>query len=82
MGKPIYRVIVEFEYRNKRKGSYIKTKIKTDTIDTFALSKDDDEIYKHIKSRIFRQIKKKEQDVDIEIKNIKIQGQYGETNNN
>ena len=81
MGNPIYRVIVDFEYRNKGKGDYIKTKIKTDTIDTFALSKDKNEIYEHIKSRIFRQIKKKEQDVDIEIKNIKIQGQYGETNN-
>ena len=55
MGKPIYRVIVDFEYRNKGRG-------------------------KHIKSRIFRQIKRKEADINIEIKNIKIEGVYGETN--
>jgi hypothetical protein len=73
-------VIVDFEYRNKGKGNYIKSRILTDQIDTFALSKDSDEIYKHIKDKIFRQIKKKEGDVNIEIKNIKIEGQYGETN--
>jgi|TARA_R110000787_G_scaffold118062_1_gene228775 hypothetical protein len=73
-------VIVDFEYRNKGRGNYIKTQIKTDTIDTFALSKDDEEIYEHIKSRIFRQINKNEKEVNIEIKNIKIEGQYGETN--
>ena len=72
MGKPIYRVIVDFEYRN--------TKIKKDTIDTFALSKNGDEIYSHIKGRIFRQIKKREQEVDVEVKKIIIKGQYGETN--
>jgi len=80
MGKPIYRVIVDFEYRNKGKGNYIKTQIKTDTIDTFALSKDDDEIYEHIKGRLHRQINRKEQDVDIKITNINIEGQYGTTN--
>tara|TARA_R110002074_G_scaffold294532_2_gene466129 strand:- start:54 stop:299 length:246 start_codon:yes stop_codon:yes gene_type:complete len=80
MGKPIYRVIVDFEYRNKGRGNYIKTKIISDQIDTFALSKDSDEIYNHIKSKIFRQIKKKEEDVNIEIKNINIEGRYGETN--
>jgi phosphopantetheine adenylyltransferase len=80
MRKPIYRVIVDFEYRNKGKGNYIKTKIIADQIDTFALSRDEDEIYNHIKSKIFRQIKKKEDDVNIEIKNINIEGRYGETN--
>ena len=80
MGKPIYRVIVDFEYRNKSRGNYSKTKIKKDTIDTFALSKNGDEIYSHIKGRIFRQIKKREQEVDVEGKNIIIKGQHGETN--
>jgi len=79
MGKPIYRVIVDFEYRNKGRGNYIRTQIKTDTIDTFSLSKDKDEIYEHIKSRIFRQIRRKEDDVQIKINNIKIEGQYGTT---
>ena len=80
MGKPIYRVIVDFKYRNKGKGNYIRTQIKKDTIDTFALSKEKDEIYEHIKSRIYRQINKKEEDVQIKITNVKIEGQYGETN--
>ena len=80
MRKPIYRVIVDFEYRNKSRGNYIKTQIKQGTIDTFALSKDKDEIYEHIKSRLLRQINKKEQDIDIKINNVIIEGQYGETN--
>lgn len=80
MGKPIYRVIVDFEYRNKGRGNYIKTQLKQDTIDTFALSKDKDEIYEHIKGRLLRQINRKEKDIDIKINNIKIEGQYGETN--
>jgi len=80
MGKPIYRVIVDFEYRNKSRGNYIRTQLKQDTIDTFALSKDKDEIYKHIKGRLLRQINRKEKDIDIKINNIKIEGQYGETN--
>ena len=80
MGKPIYRVIVDFEYRNKGKGNYIKTQIKTATIDTFALSKDDNEIYEHIKGTLHRKINRKEQEVDIKITNINIEGQYGEKN--
>jgi len=80
MGKPIYRVIVDFEYRNKSRGNYIKTQLKQDTIDTFALSKDKDEIYKHIKGRLLRQINRQEKDIDIKINNIKIEGQYGITN--
>jgi len=73
-------VIVDFEYRNKSRGNYIKTQLKQDTIDTFALSKDKDEIYKHIKGRLLRQINRQEKDIDIKINNIKIEGQYGITN--
>lgn len=80
MGKPIYRVIVDFEYRNTPRSSYIKTQIKQDSIDTFALSKNKDEIYDHIKSRLLRQINKKENQVDIKITNVKIKSQHGETN--
>jgi len=80
MGKPIYRVIVDFEYRNKSRGNYIRTQLKQDSIDTFALSKDKDEIYEHIKSRLLRKINKKEHEIDIKINNIKIEGQYGNTN--
>jgi hypothetical protein len=80
MGKPIYRVLVEYQYRNKGKGNYIKTQIKSDTIDTFALSKNKDEIFEHIKFKILRQIKAKDENVNIKITNIKILGQHGETN--
>jgi hypothetical protein len=80
MKKPIYRVLVDFEYRNSSRSNYIKTRIKNDTIDTFALSKDKDKIYNHIKGKILRQIGKSESEVDIKIINIEIEGQYGETN--
>lgn len=80
MTKPIYRVIVDFEYRNKGRGNYIKTQVKTNTIDTFALSKNKEEIYNHIKGKICRKAKVKEENVNIKITNIKILGQYGETN--
>lgn len=80
MGKPIYRVIVDFEYRNSSRSSYIRTQIKTATIDTFALSKEKDEIFEHIKFKLLRQIGKKDGEVDIKIKKINIEGQYGETN--
>ena len=80
MGKPIYRVIVDFEYRNSRRSNYIKTKIKQDTIDTFALSKDKDEIYNHIKNKLLRKINKKEHEIEIKITNVFIKSQHGETN--
>jgi len=80
MGKPIYRVLVKFEYRNSKRSSYIKAHIKTGFIDTFALSKDKDEILKHIKYKVLSQINKKENEVDIKIIDYKIEGQYGETN--
>ena len=79
MGKPIYRVIVDFEYRNKSTSNYKRTLIKEGTIDTFSLSKNKDEIYKHIESRILSKIKKKKDKVEIKLTNIKIEGQYGET---
>ncbi|QDP64942.1 MAG: hypothetical protein Unbinned1473contig1002_32 [Prokaryotic dsDNA virus sp.] len=80
MGKPIYRVIVDFEYRNTPRSSYIKTKIKQDSIDTFALSKNKQEIYDHIKGKLLKQINKKEHEVDIKITNVNVKSQHGETN--
>ena len=80
MKKPIYSVQVDFEYRNNSRSNYIRTQIKNGFIDTFALSKDKDEVFNHIKSKLFRQIGKKEGEVQIKIINIKIEGQYGETN--
>jgi hypothetical protein len=80
MGKPIYRVIVDFEYRNSKRSNYIKTKIKQDTIDTFALSNKKEEVYNHIKGRLLRKINKKEHEVEIKITNVLIKSQHGETN--
>ena len=80
MKKPIYRVLVDFQYRNSSRSNYIRTKVKQDSIDTFALSKDKDEIYSQIKNKLFRQIGKKEGEVEIKIINVEIEGQYGETN--
>tara|TARA_B110000444_G_scaffold259528_1_gene303518 strand:+ start:4965 stop:5210 length:246 start_codon:yes stop_codon:yes gene_type:complete len=80
MRKPIYRVIVDFEYRNNGRSNYIKTQIKNDTIDTFALSKDKDEVYDHVKNKILRKIGKKEEEIQLKITNIEVEGQYGETN--
>ena len=80
MGKPIYRVIVDFEYRNNSRSNYIRTKIKQGTIDTFALSKDKQEIYDHIKGKLLRQINKKDHEVEIKIINVNVKSQHGETN--
>lgn len=80
MGKPIYRVLVKFEYKNSKRSNYIRAHIKTGFIDTFALSKDKDKILEHIKYKILSKINKKENEVDIKIIDYKIQGQYGETN--
>lgn len=73
-------MLVDFEYRNNKRSNYIRTHIKNGFIDTFALSKDKDDIYNHIKNKLFRQIGKKEGEVDIKITNIEIEGRYGETN--
>lgn len=80
MGKPIYRVLVKFDYRNSKRSSYIRAHIKTGYIDTFALSKNKEEILIHIEDKILKQIGKKKGEVDIKIIDYKIEGQYGETN--
>ncbi len=80
MPKPIYRVLVKFEYRNTKRSNYIKARIKTGNIDTFALSKNKEEILEHIKARILFQIGKKDGEVDIRIIDYEIEGQYGKTN--
>ena len=77
MGKPIYRVIVDFGF--KKKGSvkpYVSKKI-----DTFVLTNIEEEIKKdeRLLSRISREIKRKLSEIDIKFKKIHIEGQYGET---
>ena len=80
MPKPIYRVLVKFEYRNSKTSNYIRAKIKTGYIDTFALSEDKSQILEHIKPKVLAQIGKKEGEVDIKIIDYIIEGQYGFTN--
>ena len=79
MGKPIYRVIIDFGF--KKKGSlrsYVWKKI-----DTFALTNKEEEIKnsKNILTKISRKCGRKLESIDITFKKIHIEGQYGETSN-
>jgi|TARA_R100000781_G_scaffold97879_1_gene61667 hypothetical protein len=76
MGSPIYRVIIEYGYRNK--GSVRAYKYKK--IDTFVLTNDVEMIKKNevLLERIKNQVKSKKE-IEITFKNIYIEGQYGET---
>ena len=77
MGKPIYRVIIDFGF--KKKGSvsaYVWKKI-----DTFALTNVEEEIEKDnaILTKMARKSNRKLSEIDIKFKKIHIEGQYGET---
>ena len=75
MKKPIYRVFVDFEYKNKG----VRAKVKKASVDTFALSKDTKEIEEYIMGRMLSKIKRRREHCEIKITNIKIKGQYGKT---
>jgi hypothetical protein len=77
MGKPIYRVIIDFGF--KKKGS-VRSYI-SNSIDTFALTNIEEEIKKDssILKKIARKIKRNISDIDIKFNKIHIEGQYGET---
>jgi len=77
MGKPIFRVIVEYGY--KKKGSVRNYKYAK--IDTFVLTNNIDMIKKDkaLKDKILRHSKSKNTEIDIIYKNIYVEGQYGET---
>tara|TARA_Y100001938_G_C8051102_1_gene411764 strand:+ start:840 stop:1079 length:240 start_codon:yes stop_codon:yes gene_type:complete len=79
MGKPIYRVIIDFGF--KKKGSvrpYVSKKI-----DTFVLNNVEEELKKdqRLLERMALSIKRKLKDIDIKFNKIHIEGQYGETTN-
>tara|TARA_R100000654_G_scaffold20855_2_gene42063 strand:- start:349 stop:582 length:234 start_codon:yes stop_codon:yes gene_type:complete len=76
MGKPIYRVLVDFKYR--RKGAV--RAYRNGKIDTFVLSNDIEQIKKDktLQDRIRMKVKSKEQ-IEIKYSNIFVEGQYGET---
>jgi hypothetical protein len=77
MGKPIYRVIIDFGY--KKKGSVRSYNFKR--VDTFALTNDKEEIKKseRVLFKIARKCNRKLEEIDIQFKKIHIEGQYGET---
>jgi len=75
MKKPIYRVVIDFEYQNKG----TRTQKKQDVIDTFAFSKDHKEIEEQLMDKMIRKTRRKKEQVIIKIKNIEIKGQFGYT---
>jgi len=77
MPSPIYRVIIEYGYRNQGSARAYKYK----KIDTFVLTNDIEMIKKdkRLKQRMSRQISSRNKQLDITFKNIYIEGQYGET---
>jgi len=77
MGKPIYRVIIDFGY--KKKGSVRSYNFKR--VDTFALTNDKEEVKKseRVLFKIAKKCNRKLEEIDIQFKKIHIEGQYGET---
>ena len=78
MKKPIFRVFISYEIRNKKK---VTRKVNTGTLDTFVLTSNIKEIKndKELIERICYINKKKPESVDITITDIDIENQYGET---
>lgn len=76
MSSPIFRVIIEFGYKNK--GSV--RQYKYSKIDTFVLTDDVEKIKKDegLLTRIKYKVKAKKE-IDITFKNIYVEGQYGKT---
>ena len=78
MGRPIYRVIIDFGFRKKRSARHFVS----NNIDTFVNTKDEEVIKKDndLRLKIARKVKRKLEDIEIKFTNIYIEGQYGETN--
>ena len=79
MKKPIFRIFVSYEIRNKKT---ISRKVSSGILDTFVLTSDINEIKKNqeLIDRICYINKKNPNHVDVTITNIDIENQYGETN--
>ena len=77
MGKPIYRVIIDYEYR--KKGSVRRYAMKK--IDTFVLTNIEEEIKKDegLLNKMARRVNKKPEEVEFKFVKIYIEGQYGNT---
>jgi hypothetical protein len=78
MKKPIFRVFVSYEIKNKLKAT---RRVNTGTLDTFVLTSNINEIKndKELIDRICYLNKKNPNKVEITITNVDVENQYGET---
>jgi|TARA_B110000444_G_C18398571_1_gene392608 hypothetical protein len=78
MKKPIFRVFVSYEIKNK---ATVTRRVTTGILDTFALTSNIEEIKndKELIDRICYLNKKKPSKVDITITTVDVEDQYGET---
>ena len=78
MKKPIFRVFVSYEIRNKLK---VTRRVNTGILDTFVLTSNINEIKndKELIDRICYLNKKNPNKVEIIITNVDVENQYGET---
>ena len=78
MKKPIFRVFVSYEIKNK---NVVSRKVKTGVLDTFALTSNIEEIKNDTEliDRICYLNKKNLSKVDITITKVDVENQYGET---
>ena len=78
MKKPIFRVFVSYEIKNKLK---VTRRVNTGILDTFVLTSNINEIKndKELIDRICYLNKKNPNKVEITITNIDVENQYGET---
>ena len=78
MKKPIFRVFISYEIKNKNK---ITRRVVSGTLDTFVLTSDINEIKKdpELIDRICYINKKKPKLVEISITEVDVEDQYGET---
>jgi len=78
MKKPIFRVFVSYEIKNKKA---VTRKAITGTLDTFVLTSDINEIKndQELIDRICYINKKNPNKVDVTITSVEIENQYGET---
>ena len=78
MKKPIFRVFVSYQIKNKKT---VTRKAITGTLDTFVLTSNIKEIEsdQELIDRICYINKRKPEKVDIKITNVDVENQYGET---
>tara|TARA_R110002050_G_scaffold123484_1_gene242276 strand:- start:191 stop:439 length:249 start_codon:yes stop_codon:yes gene_type:complete len=78
MKKPIFRVFVSYEIKNK---GAVTRRVTTGILDTFVLTSNIEDIKKdqELINRICYVHKKKIDKVDVKIINIDVENQYGET---